>query len=257
MNKALLIGINAYPTAPLEWCVHDLDVMQPYVQSLPYGEWAITRLVDGQATAAAIDAALVGLVRVAVPGDRLLFHYSGHGAYDPYGEHPLICPVDFDWTAAHWITGGQIVAILATLAPGVRLAWISDSCHSGRLEDDRGMVLDNTRSQGPGAKYKKIKTFPRPHWVQLSHAYARDLGIRPRGFINGELDCGFVAGCQAGGTSADNGLTPHLVEALKESPLDTPLSRVVETTARLLANDGYDQVPEVDGADRDKPLWAG
>jgi hypothetical protein len=252
VNRALLIGINAYPSCPLQYCVNDLDVMGPYLWSLPHGPWEINRLTDRQATTEGILYTLRRLVGISRPGDRLLFHYSGHGAYTPDELHPVICPVDFDWTPEHWIEGRQIVNILAALPEGVHVAWVSDSCHSGGLDDDRGVLL-----VGNDRKVRRVKSFARPAHILAAQARASVAGRKARGFVDGELDCGFVAGCAPGGTSADNGLTPHLVRQLAMQPIDTPLAAIVKLTAGDLAADGLEQIPEADGARANEPFLGG
>ena len=101
-KRALLVGINAYPTAPLRGCVNDVTEMKKVLQDL-YGFQDITMLTDAAATTRAIMDALQKLVAGAAPGDILYFHYSGHGSQypnnsgtdiEPDGLDEIICPVD-------------------------------------------------------------------------------------------------------------------------------------------------------------------
>src|SRR5712692_4457306 len=107
MNKALLVGINAYPGNELKGCINDVTDMRDLLQAKSgFGAADIRLLTDAQATTAEIGKGLDWLVAGVQPGDRILFHYSGHGAQmptrNPSGEvdglDEVICPVDFDWS---------------------------------------------------------------------------------------------------------------------------------------------------------------
>ena len=108
-NRALLVGINAYPSPNrLSGCINDIDDMSEYLQSAcGFEAGDIQTIADKQATTANILAALEAFVASLAPGDRALFHYSGHGAQMPTrtsgeidGLDEVICPVDFDWSDA-------------------------------------------------------------------------------------------------------------------------------------------------------------
>jgi metacaspase-1 len=80
MNRALLVGINAFPPSPLRGCINDVqDIALLLEQEFGFANSQITLLTDGQATKAAIVAQLKTLIEDAASGDRILFHYSGHG----------------------------------------------------------------------------------------------------------------------------------------------------------------------------------
>src|SRR5438477_10096859 len=84
MNRALLVGINAYPGNELHGCVNDVtDMAEFLVGHLGFDESDIRLVTDGRATATAIRERLRWLLGGVKPGDRLVFHYSGHGAQFP------------------------------------------------------------------------------------------------------------------------------------------------------------------------------
>ena len=102
-NRALLVGINAYPSSPLRGCINDVnDIAKLLIEKCLFHQTEIRFLTEGQATASAIrDALSSWLVQAASSGDRLLFHFSGHGSILPGHDdkvHNVICPVDFDFT---------------------------------------------------------------------------------------------------------------------------------------------------------------
>jgi hypothetical protein len=98
---------------------------------------SIRLLTDVRATKTAIVERLNLLVSGARPRDRLVFHYSGHGAQmptrNPAAEvdklDEVICPVDFDWSDEHAIRDKDFYKIFAAVPDGVEFIWISDSCH--------------------------------------------------------------------------------------------------------------------------------
>jgi hypothetical protein len=82
MNRAL--RINAYPGNELNHCVDDVsDVANFLVSHCDFQEEEILLLTDKRATTNAIAAHLNWLLTGVNEGDRVVFHYSGHGARFP------------------------------------------------------------------------------------------------------------------------------------------------------------------------------
>src|SRR5450631_1326016 len=144
MNKALLVGINNYPDPrnQLDGCLNDINDMANYlVSKSDFYSTDIRLLSDERATKSSIMNCLGDLLSGIRPGDRLLFHYSGHGAElpvrDPGGNvisiHDTICPVDFDFTPDTSITDLDFTRLFSGVPLGVEFIWISDSCYSGGL----------------------------------------------------------------------------------------------------------------------------
>lgn len=132
-KRALCIGINAYPTAPLSGCVND---SRRWGETLAGLGFKVDALTDGQATRAAIMEGLRALVASARPGDELVFQYAGHGSQieDVDGDESdrfdeAFVPVDYQ--------GGQLLldddfhAITTELREGAFLTLFMDCCHSG------------------------------------------------------------------------------------------------------------------------------
>lgn len=258
MDKALLIGINAYQGCPLNGCINDISDMANYLVKRGFKQENVSMLADGRATTQSIYDRLAWLVTGCQAGDRIFFHYSGHGAQAPThtstleldGMDEVICPVDFDWSPQRMITDKQFKQIFTNIPAGVKFTWVSDSCHSGDL------------TKGIGHPNTKERNFPVPLDIQWQLNAVKQKGIKARGLVNNVLDVGYVSGCQDNQTSADayfggryNGaLTHFLLQILNSLPVNTPLTQVVAEVNKLLIGNNYSQRPQAEGARRDKPF---
>lgn len=151
-KRALLVGINDYPGTQndLQGCVNDItNVYDVLVKYFGYASTDIAMLQDRRATKSAILAGLRKLVASGASGDRLVFHYSGHGSQvrDTDGDElsdgldEILCPYDFDWDGT-FVKDDDLASILAEVKAGVSVEIILDSCHSGT--GTREIVLDRT-----------------------------------------------------------------------------------------------------------------
>jgi hypothetical protein len=253
VNRGLLVGINAYPRQPLRGCVNDvIDMADFLVEKCEFEESDIRLLTDARATTDAIRQHLGWLLNRVRAGDRLLFHYSGHGAQmptrNPQGEvdkmDEVICPVDFDWNEEHAIRDKEFNALFRTVPAEVEFVWVSDSCHSGDLEKE---ILKGS-----------IKTLIPPADIDWRIRTARKNGIRALGFDHSvpDLHVALIAGCRSDQTSADavfdnrpNGaLTYFLLGALKQADgLKESLDQLVENVSKELEAARYKQEPQLEG----------
>jgi len=253
MNRALLVGINAYPGQPLKGCVNDVvDMANFLVNNCGFTMDEIRLLVDERATKEAIIERLGWLLTGVKSGDRILFHYSGHGVQlpsrNPQGEvdglDEAICPVDFDWTDEHAIRDKEFNKIFSAIPEGVEFIWISDSCCSQDLS--KMMVL--MRKLVPPADIAwRIET-------------ANSKGITPLGFerMASNLNLALISGCESDKTSADavingkpNGaLTYYLLQELsKPNGLQIPLTELVANVNTELDKAHFKQKPQLEGSD--------
>ncbi len=148
-RRALLIGINAYPSpaSRLEGCVNDVFLMSSVLQECGFRPEEIRVILDDRATTTNILERLHWLLDNAGGGDERVLFYSGHGAqiptYDARGEadhlDECLVPYDFDWTAAHAIRDKQFVEFYSQLPYDSRFAAIFDCCHSGGMTRDGGL----------------------------------------------------------------------------------------------------------------------
>src|SRR5438034_24071 len=161
MNRALLVGINAYPGNELQGCVNDVTDMADFLVShVGFDESDIRLVTDDRATTQAIVERLNWLTQGVQAGERILFHYSGHGAQFPIRDQngkvtrvdECICPVDFDWTEPRAIRDKEFHQLFASVPKGVEFTWVSDSCFSGDLA--RVFLLSNLKV--------KVKAMPMP-----------------------------------------------------------------------------------------------
>jgi len=142
-RRAVLVGINDYPDprARLEGCVNDVYLMSSILQECDFDPEQIRLCLNERATAAGIQERLAWLLDDPLPGDQLVFFYSGHGAQLPtYGDGDLVdhkdetlVPYDFDWTPERSLTDDQIFALYSQLPYETQLAMIFDCCHSGGI----------------------------------------------------------------------------------------------------------------------------
>ena len=132
-RKAVCVGINKYPTAPLNGCVADAEL---WAQTLENLDFETRILTDDQATREGILNALEALVAGGQPGDVLVFQFAGHGTQvkDLDGDEDddrdeALCPVDI--AEGRFVIDDDIWAVLGKLTAGVNLTVFLDCCHSG------------------------------------------------------------------------------------------------------------------------------
>jgi len=79
---ALLVGINQYPSQPLQGCLNDMELQrQLLIHRFGFNPKDIYTLTDEKATRSGIlEAFEEHLIRQAKPGDVVVYHYSGHGS---------------------------------------------------------------------------------------------------------------------------------------------------------------------------------
>jgi metacaspase-1 len=142
-NRALLVGINAYPEPAnrLEGCVNDVFLVSSVLQETGFAAEDIRVVLDDRATAAAILERLHWLLEGTDSDDTRFFYYSGHGAqlpaYGPDGKiqriDACLAPYDFAWTAETAVTDDRIVDLYSQLPYDVHFMMAFDSCYSGGL----------------------------------------------------------------------------------------------------------------------------
>jgi metacaspase-1 len=145
-KKALCIGINDYPGTQndLSGCVNDAN---DWAATLTARGFTVSKLIDAQATKAAMVAGIGGLVSGAAKGDTVVITYSGHGTWvpdrngdEPDGRDEGLCPWDIG--SGKVLLDDELAPLLTNRAAGVRVLLISDSCHSGSVTRGDNTDLD-------------------------------------------------------------------------------------------------------------------
>jgi metacaspase-1 len=164
-KTALCIGINDYPGTDLDLkgCVNDAN---DWADVLAARGFEAQRLLNRQATLAAMREAFRHVVGAAAAGDSVVITYSGHGTYAPDengdesdGLDEALCPHDIERAGA--FIDDEIHEIFATRQPGVRLMLISDSCHSGTVT--RAAAGEPEAADAPRARF-----LPMGNWLPQS-----------------------------------------------------------------------------------------
>lgn len=136
-KHALCVGINDYPGtgSDLSGCVNDANDWQAALAGRGY---AVTMLLDANATRKNVLAALETLIASGKAGDSLVFTFSGHGSWipDTGGDEidqrdEMICP--YDIMSNQYLLDDDLAEVFGRKAAGVSLFFISDSCHSGSV----------------------------------------------------------------------------------------------------------------------------
>ena len=251
-DRALLIGINAYPGQPLRGCVNDVTDMADFlVKNSSFAEDDIRLLVDARATTQGIYDRLGWLLTGLDPGDRVLLHYSGHGTLfsrrnaqgQVIDKQDSICPVDFDWSREHAILATDMQKLFTTVPAGVDFVFVSDSCNSGDLSKQ-------FQHFSP-----KFLVPPADMAWRVETADKKKIGLKTvRSAV--QNNCAFISGCRSDQESADatfngrpNGaLTYYLLGTLGSGGyLKQPLINVVPKVVSALKHNGYDQEPQLHG----------
>lgn len=135
---ALLIGNFRYlhPIPPLETPPHDVDrIAASLGQKLGFE----TRVLKN-ATKADMVRAVAALAREVGPADSVFVYYAGHGYLMDDTNMGYWIPVDGSVkTAAQWISNTDISKLLAAI-PARQLILVSDSCFSGSLTREQGVI---------------------------------------------------------------------------------------------------------------------
>jgi len=252
-DKALLVGINKYPGAPLAGCLNDVINMARFITTsdLRFDPTNVRLLTDERANTEGILERLGWLVTGLREGDRILFHYSGHGAQvatragsgEIDGRDECLCPYDFDWSPSRMILDKQLHEIFDVIPPGVKAIFISDSCHSGDLTKN---------SDGLGGR--RVKAFPAPADIAWRLEAAKMVGMERQ--ASPYPNIALISGCKSDQTSADarfgntseGALTHYLLQVLSgPGGLTLPLTVVGDRVRTVLAENSYEQRPQVEG----------
>ena len=145
-KKALLVGINYNNTdAQLNGCINDVKSIGALLRdNCDYPSENIVFLTEETKelpNRANIEARIKWLVSNCLPGDTLVFYYSGHGASindtnsdETDGKDEVLVPLDYKTNGV--ITDDWLFTNMVAKVPtGVTLWAFTDCCHSGTMVD--------------------------------------------------------------------------------------------------------------------------
>lgn len=263
-RKALLVGINRYPGAPLRGCVNDSNDIKEFLLDEMWAEYTrlsaqgyqIRVLLNSKATAANMKRGYEWLLKGTQAEDVRFFGYSGHGtgvddAREQDGYSETLCPINFTFEGTEsYFTDDFMYEHYSKLPDGANFTMWLDCCHP--WDDDRSLDFGkNTRS----------RSLPMPESLAHRTKATRTLGGRS----NTHDSVLVVAGCRADQTSSDalftvngknrfNGaLTKNLLDSLRALK-GQPMEAVMAETQTRVAAQGFDQVPQIWGSERLKKL---
>lgn len=138
-DKALLTGINDYKNiSDLSGCLNDVANMNSLLSdSFGFESSNIRELKDEEVTYDNIRDGFDWLFEDVEDGDRLIFHFSGHGSYRPSENEDepvdeLLCLYSMDWDVDDsFLLDDDLGKLLDRKPEGAIMTVILDCCHSG------------------------------------------------------------------------------------------------------------------------------
>ncbi|MCC6443957.1 MAG: caspase family protein [Armatimonadetes bacterium] len=191
-RRALCVGINRYPTAPLAGCVADAQSWAESLARLGFEQPSL--LFDEQATRSAMLDALTRLIDSSRAGDVVVFQYAGHGTTlpdvsgdeaggDTSDQDEAICPYDF--VDGAFLIDDDIAAVFRRIPESVNVTCFIDCCHSGTISRFAAGVTPKALEAGQDMRPRFIA--PTPEMVEAHRRFRRQ-GGRSRDIGSGGLD---------------------------------------------------------------------
>lgn len=272
MNKAVLVGVNKYKMegADLNGCVNDVtNVRDVLLNYFGFQVEEIRVITDKRATKKAIIERLIWLVKGAQKGDRLVFHFSGHGSQirdrdgDELKDHmdEILCPHDMDWDSKTYLVDDELRRIFSGISKGVILEVLLDSCYSGTATRQI-LALEKL----PRKLAMKPRFLPPP--VDMRCRVDGDLPVqqlfrwdqagnsRKKGNPTAlSMDHVLFSGCKDNQTSADaeingtyNGaFTYYFCKHLRDTKGNLARAELIKRVPASLKYEDFDQVPQLEG----------
>jgi hypothetical protein len=135
MRKALVIGINNYPSFPLKGCINDASAFSTIISANGDGSpnFDVKLIVD-----VSTKSDLKGYIRELFHGfaDTTLFYFSGHGFFDELGGGYLVTP---DYKLNDEGVSMDELLTIANESKAKDRVIILDCCHSGALGSPKSL----------------------------------------------------------------------------------------------------------------------
>lgn len=137
MGMSIHIGLNNLDVAAygeqtvLAGCINDADAMQSLATNRGF---QTRRLVEDEATADAVIAAISDAACTLRSGDMLFLTYSGHGSQVDDADGDEADALDETWCLYdRMLLDDELSQLWSQFEAGVRILMLSDSCHSGTV----------------------------------------------------------------------------------------------------------------------------
>ena len=186
---ALLVGINDYPTAPLNGCLKDIEQIEGYLGNhYDASRLQVKKLLDSEATYDGIISGFRTHLSKAGKNDTVWFHFSGHGteifgadeflSLEPNGkDQNLVCySKDTDFSKL-FLADKELAVLLNELQQnGPHIVVSLDCCHSGSGTREfnepsglktRNLIFEPAESRRDARKTRKLETYLGGHYQRM------------------------------------------------------------------------------------------
>lgn len=229
INKALLVGINYRGTNnQLNGCINDIESIMAHLARNWFDVKILTDDTFIKPTKKAILSNLITMLKESIPGDTLVFAYSGHGSNtldrnkdEITGYDQTIVPIDLKM-----IIDDELKDIIVKyLKKDVTLFAMFDCCYSGTVLDLRYTYIDSLNYDNFTENEKQLETAG--NVIMISGC--TDKQTSTDAFIDGK---------------ASGAMTWSCLKTLKESPNIT-WRELIKSMRNKLKQNGYSQLPQL------------
>ena len=246
-KQAICIGVNYENTdSELAGCINDAG---DWSDLLTRRKFNVTQLTEEDATKENILSTLRRVITAADNRDSIIVTFSGHGTWVPDldGDEPdardeAICPVDV--FKGNLITDDELYEVFNDRARGVKLVFISDSCHSGTVSRFAPTEQEHQT---------KVRFLPPSKFLpkSLQSAFLPSLLSRAGASTNALL----LAGCRDFeysydawfGPRANGAFSRYLIDAFSELPKSGSYRDLFTLLRTRLPSQSYPQTPQLFG----------
>jgi hypothetical protein len=249
MKKAFCFSINDYSGErnDLQGCNND-SLNWANLLSSQYG-FQVTRIIDSAVTRSAVMKGMTNLIVNSKIGDSLVFTYSGHGTsvVDPTkdeedGKDEAICLYD------GFLVDDEIRDIFNKLPNGVKLTFISDSCHSGTVTRAFLSAMNDF-------SFISIPKYLPPKDNTMATQLSELPAFKAFGYPEGDMNHVLIAGCADSeysydaniGGSPTGAFSYYAIQVLKNNPKITYKDFYSELK-KVLPSSSYPQSPQLEGS---------
>ena len=152
MRKALIIGIDKYPTIPLSGCENDAATMASILERNGDGSPNFDVKLVSSDSETVTSEMILDAVNELFSGDAetALFYFAGHGILDPITNSGYM--VSQDGKRGSWgVSLSELLSLANKAAPRIAsTVIILDSCNSGFAGEVVGLNADNISAIGTG-----------------------------------------------------------------------------------------------------------